>query len=1158
MLFFGSVTQHPSDTEGSLASSLNCQRPEKLLSQLPGLVYQGYFNSTGCIDFTYLSAGCRTLLELEPSDLISHPLLFINHLHPDRRHAFIHCIQVAQLQAQPWEWEGCYITPSGKVKWLAFCATPEEQPSGQILWQGWIEDITYTMNLELALQKSRTRFAQLVANVPAIIYQYKRSLNGDYTLTYISPYVRDLLGISPESLIQGTDNFWEYVHPDDLASWQSAIAHSAKTLTQLHWEGRLISHSGQIQWVNATSRPKKQANGEIIWDGALIDISDRKQAEIALTLSEQKYRSLYNSMSEGAVLNEIIYDSAGNPVDYRIIEVNPAYEAIVGVSREQTIGFCASQLYGTDEAPFLEQFANVVQSGSAIAFETHFESTHQDFHICAFATSATQFAVIFEDITQRKITEAKLEQTVEQRTQQLQETIAQYKAEIQIRQQAETAFRQSQTQIANLLESITDGFFAVNHEWEFTYLNHSGEQILHKSQGELLGKNLWEVFPNWLGTPFEQAYRNAIASQTSVIFDTHALSASQWFEIRVYPSPEGLSVFFHNITEHRQAQIALQQAQERFQKLADNVPGMLYQCVLHTNGEMRFPFVSSGSTEVYELTPQQIYENGHLLFDTIEPEDRLSFLQSVSFSRDNLTPWRWEGRIATPSGKIKWIAAASRPEKRINDEVFWNGIVTDITSNKLSEAELLKQHQRSQLLSEITLKIRQSLQIEEILQTTVTEVQHILNTDRVLIYRLLPGGTGVVTSEAVVPGCQPIIGEKITDPCLHNRYIEAYRHGRVRAIANLDQSDVKPCHVQMLKQFGVQANLVVPILQREELWGLLIAHQCNSTRDWTSFEIDLLQQLANQVSVALAQAQLLEQQMKTSQQLAKQNIVLEQALVSLQQAQTQLVQSEKMASLGQLVAGVAHEMNNPVSFIYGNLSHASQYFQDLLEVLHLYQHHYPQPVPEIVSATEELDLDFLSNDLQNLLQSMNVGAKRIREIVESLRNFSRLDEAECKAVDLHEGIDNTLLILQHRLRANADRPEIEIKKEYADLPLIRCYAGHLNQVFMNLLANAIDAVEERLETSDDPIEPTIEIHTTVQYDPTPEIVIRITDNGIGMDKQTQQRLFDPFFTTKPIGRGTGLGLSISHSIIVERHGGQITVQSERGKGTEFEIVLPFS
>ncbi len=285
---------------------------------------------------------------------------------------------------------------------------------------------------------------------------------------------------------------------------------------------------------------------------------------------------------------------------------------------------------------------------------------------------------------------------------------------------------------------------------------------------------------------------------------------------------------------------------------------------------------------------------------------------------------------------------------------------------------------------------------------------------------------------------------------------------------------------------------------------------------------------------------------------------LEQTLHELQQTQTKLIQSEKMSSLGQLVAGVAHEINNPVNFIYGNLVHAQEYTDDLLGLVHLYQQQYPQAIPEITAAVDAIELEFLAEDLPKLLSSMKVGAERIREIVRSLRNFSRLDEAEMKQVDLHAGIDSTLMILQNRLKAKPEHPGIKIIKEYGSLPKVECYVGQLNQVFMNILVNAIDALDERDKNRD--LEecqnnPSVIRITTAMGD-NHQVKIEIADNGPGIPSKLQNRLFDPFFTTKPVGKGTGLGLSISYQIVTEKHGGQLECRSNLGVGTAFLITIP--
>lgn len=399
-------------------------------------------------------------------------------------------------------------------------------------------------------------------------------------------------------------------------------------------------------------------------------------------------------------------------------------------------------------------------------------------------------------------------------------------------------------------------------------------------------------------------------------------------------------------------------------------------------------------------------------------------------------------------------------------------------------------------------------------------------------------------------------------------YVERTRENLVLDEALKDFRFVADAYIATYQSKSI---LCLPLIHSGKLTGILYLENNLIPGAFTPERVKVLSLLTAQISIAIDNARLYTNLQTYSQELEVKNAALQasetgerekaeqlqQYLDKLQKTQAQLVQTEKMSSLGQLVAGVAHEINNPVNFIFGNLNHANEYTQELLRLLELYQKHYPSPHPEIQEETQAIDLEFLLEDLPKLLSSMRVGADRIRKIVASLRTFSRMDEAERKAVNIHDGIDSTLMILQHRLKAKPEHSGIEIIKNYGDLPLVECYAGELNQVFMNVLSNAIDALEESLVTNPEKMtSPSITIHT--EQVNAHEVEIRITDNGLGMPEPVLRRLFDPFFTTKPVGKGTGMGLSISYQIVNEKHGGLLYCKSEVGGGAEFIIRIPVS
>ncbi|MEG4024477.1 GAF domain-containing protein [Microcoleus sp. S13C4] len=508
-------------------------------------------------------------------------------------------------------------------------------------------------------------------------------------------------------------------------------------------------------------------------------------------------------------------------------------------------------------------------------------------------------------------------------------------------------------------------------------------------------------------------------------------------------------------------------------------------------------------------------------------------------------------------------------------------------------AQLQQSLDFAKVLTRVRDQICSTLDLKIILQTIVREVRVLLDTDRTVIYQFAADKQGEVVVEAVCGQWPSILGITAPEGCFPEGSDCFYRAGRVRAINDIYTEELTPCHRDFLEELQVRGSLIVPMRGKDsQLWGLLIAHECSGPRVWQTAEQELVQHLAAQAAIAIHQAELYQESLNAATADRLKAEQLAKTVTELHNTQAQLIQTEKMSSLGQLLAGVAHEINNPVNFIYGNLSHASEYTKDLLCLVELYRQHYPNPNPQINECSEAIDIEFLAEDLPKILGSMTVGVERIRQLVVSLRNFSRSDQAEKKAVNIHEGIDSTLLILQHRIKANSDHNTVEIIKEYGNLPLVECYASSLNQVFMNLIGNALDALEMgkkdgvmnlpfkaasaeathlssqklAIESGDinatteclipDFPSPCIRIRTQLIDEKT--VGISIADNGHGIPKELISHIFNPFFTTKPVGRGTGLGLSISYQIVVEKHQGVLKCVSVPGHGTEFWIEIPLN
>ncbi|MEL6459298.1 MAG: GAF domain-containing protein [Cyanobacteria bacterium J06621_15] len=486
-----------------------------------------------------------------------------------------------------------------------------------------------------------------------------------------------------------------------------------------------------------------------------------------------------------------------------------------------------------------------------------------------------------------------------------------------------------------------------------------------------------------------------------------------------------------------------------------------------------------------------------------------------------------------------------------------------------SNAELQRGIETQKAISSIVAKIRSSLDMNVVFSTTTQAIRELLEADRAVIYRFNPDWSGEFVAESVSPNYDSLMKAQWQDNALQDNVSEcsvknlsllssqdsclmateggSFAKGTVFRICNdIYNAGFSDCYIEVLESYKARAYVIIAIYQQEKLWGLLATYQNDAPREWQDFEVQFLQQISEQMTVALQQSDLLNQVKFQAEEL-------KQTLTNLKETQTQLIQTEKMSSLGQLVAGIAHEINNPVNFIHANLAHLEEYTGNILKALSCYQEYYPEPNYEIQQLLEEADIEYIAEDLPKLCSSLSIGTKRIQSIVLSLRSFSRLDEAEMKPVDIHDGIEGTLLILQHRLKTDSSKVTIDIIKKYGELPLVQCYAGQLNQVFMNLLANAIDELQSINFASEEDYTKTITITTKNQENNW--IKVSIKDDGNGISPEILDKLFDPFFTTKAVGKGTGLGLSISYKII-EKHGGKLYCNSKLGEGAEFVIELP--
>ncbi len=917
------------------------------------------------------------------------------------------------------------------------------------------------------------------------------------------------------------------------------------------WETEWVKPNGEHLWIAWSQTTLLQSNGLIryvIMTG--IDITERKQSQERLGLLE---RAITASPSG------IIISDSTQP-DCPIIYCNPAFERLTGYCEHEVLGINCRFLQGEDTDPrALTQIRTAIkkEQDCTVTLKNYRKDGSYFWNELSISPvrdpdgRLTHFIGIQTDVTARK--------------------------------QSEDALRQSEARYRLLADHATDLISRHSPDGRFLYASPASRQLLGYEPEELIGQSVYDlIHPTDLERSKQQYLQ--LGNSPDIYTVSYRIRCRNgdyiWFESSCHglQNPDSKTIdeiiaVSRNITERKQAETLLLERSKLSQLEAivgtalghgGSITTILGRC---SEAIAQYLKVAGISIWTLNLDSNQLdlqaaigltVHPGHMT-ETDVLTDNLPYPLPATGSQTLDFPLVVEGRLVGLMG--------IRSEQTLNDEVRgvlgWVANALAVGIDRVKAREEL-QSRREGLLFRLASQIRDSLDIDTILGTAVNEIRALLQVDQCHFLWYLPMQPNqqpsfTVTHEAQNPnlsdGLQdyppdqiPLLAEKI-------RMAMTIQVDNMQTTTALDESTCR-----FFQEVGIFSLLLLPLETRSGQRGAVVCNHYQVPRPWRESEVELLRAVVDQLAIAIDQAELYAQTRAAALAAQTQAFHLSEALQDLKQKEAQLIQSEKMSSLGQMVAGVAHEINNPVNFIYGNLTYAKEYTQDILELLELYQEIYPNPNPEIQEKSQEIELEFLVEDLPKILSSMEMGADRIRQIVVSLRNFSRLDEADMKPVNIHDGIDSTLLILQNRLKPKGAFQGIELIKDYGKLPRVECYAGQLNQVFMNILSNAIDALENQpepriIKISTDVVHPDSR-EMKGKYPPLDQVRIIIRDNGPGIEEKVKNRLFDPFFTTKPVGKGTGLGLSISYKIVVEQHRGDILCYRDQDNFTVFEVSIP--
>ncbi|WP_254567267.1 PAS domain S-box protein [Oscillatoria sp. HE19RPO] len=1105
--------------------------------------------------FKQLNPMWETTLGYSTEELLS--LSFLELVHPE---------DVASTQEQMAKlstgentiyFENRYRCRDGSYKWIGWTSS---SPRGNLIYAV-AREITDRKQMEAqqerlleSVQESETRYRSVLSAMSeGVIMQ---DANG-MIYTYNESASR-IFGLSLEQMMGwiAIDPRWRAVRADGspFPTEEHPLAVTLRTgesfrdcIMGIH------KPDGSLTWILLNTTPLFRPDETQLYAGVatFTDITDRLSAEALVRESEAKFRAAFEQAAVGI---------AHVGLEGNWLEVNQKFCDILGYSREDLYNLTCQHLTYADDASFdVEAEAQLYDPAiNTVTLEKRY--LHKNGSLVWVNMTASMirnslgdpqyFLAVFEDISDRK------------------------KAEISL-QQSQRVLEEAQ-QIAHLgnweFDVATGKLMWSKELFRICDLDPGQEEPSLPKLLEKVHPQDYEVVKNRL----EKAINLRITFELEHRI-VHRNGSVRYVQAKgkVEQNAQGEVVRLFgtvlDITTRKKIEQELQEREQFLRAIWEGVDYSIFVLEVLEGGEFRFAGINPKMAQTTQVPVEKML--GKTLAEALPPEMaalwRPRYLQCVQLR----TTLSFEESFVADGIERWWLMTLSPLQDssdRIDRIIATTIDISDRKQTELalqqSEAQYRELAQREALLNRIATQIRNSLELDTILDSVVQEIQQVMEIDRChFAWYRNHGNEEVweVVSEARNPGLINLIG--------------CYSVEQVGPMVNLlltretlKFDDINRVSDSIFREFlsnlGYRAMLAMPMQTESGKVGVISCACHNRTRVWKPEDVELLEAVCDQLAIALNQAQLYTQARVSAQIAEAKTHELQQTLQELQHTQSQLIQTEKMSSLGQLVAGVAHEINNPVNFIYGNLSHADDYMQDLLNLVELYRNHYPEPTLEIEEEIEQIDLDYLVEDFPQILASMKLGANRIRDIVKSLRTFSRLDESDMKAVDLHENIDSTLMILQNRLKGKSDRPPIKVIKEYGPISEITCYVGQINQVFMNILGNAIDAVEMKREDwvkpgTDAPVQATVQlpdplIRITTTLIEGNRVKIAIADNGIGMKPEAISKIFDPFYTTKPIGKGTGLGLAISYEIIVEKHGGTMHCISEVGKGTEFIIQIP--